>query len=195
MLHFPSFLLKMILRTWLLAKTEKKKQLRNIPKLTCVQDHKFESEFDCSSSIMRQHYFCMTDPSLRMHVIFFTCYFIAYDIVTGVHTYLYSVGLTVIEKALKGLNFAPGHVCFCSAIADSIHDLCFIQLSVIYVCTWPSTGQCMAVRPTLTLFYYYHHHHLLQSAVQVILCAWIWFCSWFGFLHAPLLQLCLFVLH
>ena len=54
--------------------------------------------------------------------------------------------------------------------------LCFSQLSMIYVCTWPSTGQCMAVRLTLTLFHYHHHHHLLQSAVQVLLCAWICFC-------------------
>ena len=37
----------------------------------------------------------------------------------------------------------------------------------VHTCTWPSTGQCMAVRLTLT-FFHHCHCHLLQSAVQVI---------------------------
>ena len=58
-----------------------------------------------------------------------------------------------------------------------LHDLCFIQLSMIYVCTWPNT--VLTVRLTLTLFHHHHHHHhnqLLRSAVQVILSVWICFC-------------------
>ena len=53
-----------------------------------------------------------------------------------------------------------------------------------YARTWPSTGQCMTVRLTRTLFHRHHHHRrLLQSAVQVILYLWICLHAWLCFLH------------
>ena len=68
-----------------------------------------------------------------------------------------------------------------------LRDLCFMQFSIISLYTWSSTGQCMTVRLTLTLFH--HCHHLLQLAVQVILSAWM--CFSFNWLPPWLLYVCL----
>ena len=75
---------------------------------------------------------------------------------------IYSVGLRITVLKHSARHDSPLKICYLTLVLYQLilHDLCFIQFSMIYVCTWPSTGQCTTVRLTPTLFHCNHHYHL-----------------------------------